>query len=186
MKHPLQAIETDENNTARFVKNKIVRFLLDAGPFDMNQLGIMDFPVEDRLQFAQLIGHSVAGFEELPYCTAEAHHVLETFGVVIPSQLKNNQPATEPTAPGLAEFKTGQLWELWRRLRDNSIAADWQGSQIHLPRIGLIVSLENKRLLVWKITDTSTGYEFRAQGTRAVIFGIIADAIQWQKDEESK
>jgi len=48
-----------------------VRFLLDMGPFDMNKLAIMDFSREDRIQFAQLIGYSQAGFGELSYVSDE-------------------------------------------------------------------------------------------------------------------
>ena len=35
--HPMQPIELDDG-VIRFHKNAIVSFLLDAGPFDMNQL----------------------------------------------------------------------------------------------------------------------------------------------------
>lgn len=44
----------------RFKANAIVRHLLDAGPFDMNQLAMMKFPREDREQFAELIGYSLS------------------------------------------------------------------------------------------------------------------------------
>lgn len=48
-------------------QNEIVRYLLDAGPFDMNQLAALPFSQDDRNQFAQLIGYSVDGFAELSY-----------------------------------------------------------------------------------------------------------------------
>jgi hypothetical protein len=67
MKHPMQPLVKDKNGTARFQENKIVRFLLEAGPFDMNKLAAMPFGSDDRMQFAQLIGYSVSGFGELPY-----------------------------------------------------------------------------------------------------------------------
>ena len=67
--HPMQSIVMDESNVIRFQENAIVRFLLDAGPFDMNQLGIMPFDREDREQFAQLIGYSVSGFGDLSYAS---------------------------------------------------------------------------------------------------------------------
>lgn len=57
----------DDRGVLRFVTNPIVRFLLDAGPFDMNALAMMDFPDEARAQFAQLIGYSVAGYGDLSY-----------------------------------------------------------------------------------------------------------------------
>jgi len=66
-KHPMQRIYLDEQGVARFRENKIVRFLLDAGPFDMNQLALMSFSNKDREQFAQLIGYSVSGYGDLSY-----------------------------------------------------------------------------------------------------------------------
>lgn len=65
--HPIQPLIRDAESTVRFKENKIVRFLLDAGPFDMNQLAVMNFSREDREQFAQLIGYSLSGFGELSY-----------------------------------------------------------------------------------------------------------------------
>lgn len=67
MTYPTQPIFEDDNGTLRFKENKIVRYLLDAGPFDMNQLAMMPFSKEDNEQFLQLIGYSLAGFEELGY-----------------------------------------------------------------------------------------------------------------------
>ena len=72
-KHPMQHICFDSNDELRFVPNRIVRFLLDAGPFDMYQLEGMVFEDEDREQFAQLIGYSVRGFGELSYTSDEAY-----------------------------------------------------------------------------------------------------------------
>lgn len=73
MKHPVQPLETDSSGVLRFKKNAIVRFLLDAGPFDMNQLALMPFSQEDREQFAQLIGYSLSGFGELSYVSDETY-----------------------------------------------------------------------------------------------------------------
>lgn len=71
--HPMQPTYYDENETVRFKHNAIVRFLLDAGPFDMNQLAAMNFSREDREQFAQLIGYSVGGFGELSYVRSKTY-----------------------------------------------------------------------------------------------------------------
>lgn len=71
MDHPMQAIYIDENETPRFKENKIVKFLLDNGNFDMNKLAVMGFSDQDREQFAQLIGYSISGFGELPYASSE-------------------------------------------------------------------------------------------------------------------
>lgn len=66
-KHPIQPIYLDEQRTLRFKQNSIVRFLLDRGGFDLNFIAQTDFPREDRVQFAQLIGYSLDGFGELSY-----------------------------------------------------------------------------------------------------------------------
>ena len=65
--HPLQPLVKLDDGVVRFHANTIVRFLLDAGPFDMNQLACMQFTAHDREQFAQLIGYTLCGFEELSY-----------------------------------------------------------------------------------------------------------------------
>ena len=70
-KHPIQPIEVDAHGVSRFKENKIVRFLLEAGPFDLNQLAYMNFSREDREQFAQLIGYSVSGFGDLSYASKD-------------------------------------------------------------------------------------------------------------------
>jgi hypothetical protein len=58
---------------ARFKKNVLVRYLLDAGGIDMNQLASLpSIPQTDREQFAQLIGYSVDGFAELSYVSEKA------------------------------------------------------------------------------------------------------------------
>lgn len=72
MKHPMQKIEN-----GRFVANEVVRYLLDHGGIDLNDIARKGFPPEDEEQFAQLIGYSVSGFGSLSYvsdecfCTAE-------------------------------------------------------------------------------------------------------------------
>jgi hypothetical protein len=70
---PIQPLEYDVLKTLRFRENKIVRYLIDlcrdAGICDMNKLALMDFPIADREQFAQLIGYSLSGFGELSYVT---------------------------------------------------------------------------------------------------------------------
>jgi len=65
-KHPMQPLEWVDD-VIRFKQNKIVRFLLDAGLYDMNLLSMMPFDREDYEQFAQLIGYSVSGFGDLSY-----------------------------------------------------------------------------------------------------------------------
>lgn len=77
MKHPIQPLAPDERGTVRFKPNAIVRFLLDEGPFDMNQIAVKRFSVEDQEQFAQLIGYSLSGFSELNYVRDETYGTAE-------------------------------------------------------------------------------------------------------------
>lgn len=76
-KHPMQPIVLDRSGTARFKENNIVRFLLDAGPYDLNKLALMPWSDEDREQLAQLIGYSVSGFGELGYTSDEVYNKAE-------------------------------------------------------------------------------------------------------------
>ena len=71
LEHPLQPIGLDKHGVARFKENAIVRFLLDAGPFDLNQIACMKFSAEDHSQLAQLIGYSVSGFGDLSYANED-------------------------------------------------------------------------------------------------------------------
>jgi hypothetical protein len=75
---PMQPIFVDEEGTCRFRQNHIVRFMLDAGPFDLNQLSCLpNIPREDWEQFAQLIGYSINGFGELSYVSEESYEKAE-------------------------------------------------------------------------------------------------------------
>ncbi len=73
MKHPIQPLLPDEHGVLRFKENKIVSFLLDNGPYDMNSLACERFSQEDYEQFAQLIGYSLSGFGTLSYATDETY-----------------------------------------------------------------------------------------------------------------
>lgn len=77
MKHPIQPLALDPHGVLRFKKNTIVQFLLDAGPFDMNQIAIKEFSAEDQEQFAQLIGYSLSGFGDLSYVSDETYETAE-------------------------------------------------------------------------------------------------------------
>lgn len=78
MKHPIQPIEIDEHGSPRFKMNNIVRFLLDNGPHDLNNLHIHEFSNGDWEQFAQLIGYSLSGFSELSFVSDETYAAAET------------------------------------------------------------------------------------------------------------
>lgn len=66
---PMQPLIKELNGTIRFKENKIVRYLLDNGNLDLNDLARVLFPTEDQEQFAQLIGYSLNGYSELSYVT---------------------------------------------------------------------------------------------------------------------
>jgi len=72
VEHGDQPLFVAPDGLTRFRANPIVRFLLDAGPFDLNALAAMDFTDEARAQFAQLIGYSLRGYGELSYVSDEA------------------------------------------------------------------------------------------------------------------
>jgi hypothetical protein len=71
--HPVQPLYKDSQGVIRFKPNQIVEYLLDNGPFDLNQLAYMKFSQEDEEQFAQLIGYSLCGFGDLGYVSDETY-----------------------------------------------------------------------------------------------------------------
>lgn len=68
-KQPMQSVVRDEHGRLRFHGNAIVRYLLDNGSIDLNELALAGigagFSQQDWTQFYQLIGYSVTGFHEL-------------------------------------------------------------------------------------------------------------------------
>lgn len=66
-KHPMQPIVLVKG-VARFKANALVRYLLDNGGLDLNDLAkLPNIPDEDHAQLAQLIGYSVSGYGDLSY-----------------------------------------------------------------------------------------------------------------------
>lgn len=82
-----------DNDVIRFRQNKIVRYLLDAGPFDLSDLGLMPFDREDREQFAQLIGYSAGGFGELDYTTDEVASKIVKLAAAMIDKRDTEHPA---------------------------------------------------------------------------------------------
>jgi hypothetical protein len=92
--HPMQPVVKDAHGVLRFRENAIVRYIVDhaadvvhpgaraidpdtgrpyhQGRLDLNKIAMLDFPQEDREQFAQLMGYSVAGYHELSYVSDES------------------------------------------------------------------------------------------------------------------
>lgn len=68
---PMQPVVTDTNGVQRFRANALVVYLLENGPFDMNALALVECSVDDRKQFAQLIGYSLSGYGGLSYVTED-------------------------------------------------------------------------------------------------------------------
>jgi len=60
-----QPLYCDDDGDTRFKANEIVRFLLDKGGLDLNDLSARDFSQADWEQFYQLIGYSLRGYHEL-------------------------------------------------------------------------------------------------------------------------
>lgn len=75
---PLQPLKE-----GRFVSNRIVEKLLEVAPIGLNDIAIMDFTQQERVQFAQLIGYSLSGFSSLSYVDDETFGAAErvTIGI---------------------------------------------------------------------------------------------------------
>lgn len=73
----MQPIYRDDDGVVRFRQNAIVRYLLDAGHLDLNDIALRRFDDEDRAQLAQLIGYSLSGFSELSYVSDELYEQAE-------------------------------------------------------------------------------------------------------------
>jgi hypothetical protein len=75
LRHPMQPVGDDGTGVRRFKANRIVRDLLayaSARGLDLNDIAARDYRDEDRVQLAQLIGYSVAGFGDLSYVSNAA------------------------------------------------------------------------------------------------------------------
>ena len=87
--HPTQPLVVSDNRV-RFKANKIVRYLLDHGGINLNQiynlLAEEEFSQEDIDQFYQLIGYSVDGYDSLRGVISEraanaaSHAMCQQFG----------------------------------------------------------------------------------------------------------
>ena len=75
-KHPMQPVVIGKDGCIRFQENAILRWLVDSGHINLNEIALMHFDDEDRMQLAQLIGYTVSGFGDLsfadPVVVAEA------------------------------------------------------------------------------------------------------------------
>ena len=71
---PNQELYLDEDGKLTFKENKIVSYLLEYGGIDLNHLRGIEFPQNDREQFAQLIGYPHSGYGELSYVSDESYN----------------------------------------------------------------------------------------------------------------
>lgn len=73
-RHPMQPVEWDGCGVLRFRENPIVRYVLEKGGIDLNDLARVSvaegWKAEDHSHFAQLIGYSVSGWSGLSYVSA--------------------------------------------------------------------------------------------------------------------
>ena len=76
LRHPMQPIYRDDDGVHRFKGNEIVRYLLDNGGIDLNQLAVIPFDRWDREQFAQLVGYSCGGFSDLSYVSGDTRATM--------------------------------------------------------------------------------------------------------------
>ena len=76
-KHPIQPLIEDNNGTVRFKENVLVTYILDNGGIDLNDLALIDFPLNDREQFNQLIGYSLSGYGELGFVSDETYEAAQ-------------------------------------------------------------------------------------------------------------
>ena len=72
MKNHRMPIQPIEDN--RFVENRIVTQLFQTSSLTFNDIAIMNFTDQERMQFAQLIGYSVSGFGTLIYVDDETYN----------------------------------------------------------------------------------------------------------------
>jgi hypothetical protein len=122
----LQPIEFDDAGIVRFRTNPLVRYLLDAGPFDMNHLArLPNISSAAHAQFAQLTGYSVSGYGELSYATrvGEADAIAE--------QLIAKREALEPSEPANEGPEPPKGYRWLKRNEKVPIVACWYDESPH-------------------------------------------------------
>lgn len=87
LKNPTQPLIIDKFGTVRFKINKLVKYLLDKGGLNMNDLAAAarseKFSKNDQEQFAQLIGYSVSGFGDLSYVSDETYEKVSDEAAIL-------------------------------------------------------------------------------------------------------
>lgn len=76
-RHPMQPLELNADGVLGFKENRLIRWLAKNVPGGLNSIPYDMFDQAELDQFAQLIGYTHAGFEELSYTSDEAYEVSE-------------------------------------------------------------------------------------------------------------
>jgi len=114
IKNPIQPLYVDEQGRTRFKSNEIVRFLLDNGGIDLNQIAAMDFTDDDREQFSQLHGYTLNGFAELHSTSDETYYAaVNMFENPEITSLQARYEALESQLASLKEALKGPIAELY-------------------------------------------------------------------------
>ena len=124
VKPPMQPIVM-VGGVARFLENRLVRWLVDQVPMSLNTIAAMDATPEEHSQLAQLIGWSVSGYGGLPdpVDVAAADVIVEALLAGRPQPLTKNElvatiarilddgelPQDHPDAEALAKQNAQQL-----------------------------------------------------------------------------
>lgn len=70
--HPMQPIVRADDGVIRFKANAILKWAVDTKRLNLNEIAEHNFPEDDRMQLAQLIGYSVSGYGDLSYASEES------------------------------------------------------------------------------------------------------------------
>ena len=100
MKHPIQPVEVDSRGVKRFKENKVVRWLLDNGGKDLNDIARQGFDREEQEQFAQLIGYSLSGASDLGYMSDAVLQAAEAYADGDEESLKEKEAYSQGYADG--------------------------------------------------------------------------------------
>lgn len=84
----MQPIGWAKDGVVRFKANRIIEWLFESGKLNLNEIACMDFPIEDRVQLAQLLGYSVSGFGDLSYVPKELVRECDEIADKVPKTTK--------------------------------------------------------------------------------------------------
>ncbi|HEP8722238.1 TPA: hypothetical protein VDU44_000093 [Pseudomonas aeruginosa] len=110
---PMQPLIKDDHGVARFKANKIVNHLLDYASergCDMTELAKLQFPDEDYMQFAQLIGYSVSGYSDLSYVSDDSRGLAYAkLELLVNAPSAQTQPSPAPTLRAAIDVANGRF-----------------------------------------------------------------------------